>query len=152
MTGVPDTKTSPHAARWYNHIKSYSSEFDSLAGSSTAGEAFTAAPAVKEAAPAADEEDDDEVDLFGSDDEVDEEAERVKAERVAAYNAKKANKPKAAAKVRILFLLGLFLVWRRHYSRFCTPVDFYALSRTRFCNVFDKKSLYGANVHICSSV
>ncbi|EIM80191.1 uncharacterized protein STEHIDRAFT_87775 [Stereum hirsutum FP-91666 SS1] len=98
LTGVPDAKTSPHSARWYNHIKSYTSEFDSLAGSSTAGEAFTAAPAVKEAAPAAAEEDDDEVDLFGSDDEVDEEAERVKAERVAAYNAKKAGKPKAAAK------------------------------------------------------
>ena len=32
-----------------------------------------------------------EVDLFG-DDEVDEEAERIKAERVAAYNAKKEKK------------------------------------------------------------
>lgn len=96
LTGAPDPKTSPHIARWYTHIKSYSSEFDSLAGSSTAGEAFTAAPAAKEEAAA---EDDDEVDLFGSDDEEDAEAERVKAERVAAYNAKKANKPKAAAKV-----------------------------------------------------
>ena len=47
------------------------------------------------------EEEEDEIDLFGSDDEVDEEAERVKAERVAAYNAKKANKPKVAAKVLI---------------------------------------------------
>jgi elongation factor 1-beta len=43
-------------------------------------------------------EDDDDIDLFGDDDEVDEEAERIKAERVAAYAAKKANKPKTIAK------------------------------------------------------
>ena len=43
-------------------------------------------------------EDDDEVDLFGSDDEEDEEAERVKAERLAEYNKKKAGKVKPAAK------------------------------------------------------
>ncbi len=35
------------------------------------------------------EEDEDELDLFGSDDEVDEEAEKIKAERLAAYQAKK---------------------------------------------------------------
>ena len=94
LTGAPDAKTSPNSARWYSHIKSYESEFGSLSGSSTAGEAFTKAAA----APAA-EEDDDEVDLFGSDDEVDEEAERIKAERVKAYEAKKAAKPKTIAKV-----------------------------------------------------
>jgi elongation factor 1-beta len=45
------------------------------------------------------EDDDDEVDLFGSDDdEVDEEAERIKAERLAEYNKKKAGKVKPAAK------------------------------------------------------
>ncbi|GAA5893784.1 hypothetical protein JCM6882_003094 [Rhodosporidiobolus microsporus] len=54
-------------------------------------------PAVPEVAkPAAEEEDD--VDLFGSDDEVDEEAEALKAKRVAEYQAKKANKPKTVAK------------------------------------------------------
>merc|ERR1711914_21164 len=42
-------------------------------------------------APAAEESDDD-VDLFGSDDEDDAEAERIKAERVAAYNERKAAK------------------------------------------------------------
>lgn len=47
------------------------------------------------------EGDDDEIDLFGEDEEEDAEAERIKAERVAAYNAKKANKPKAVAKVRV---------------------------------------------------
>merc|ERR1712131_126715 len=53
-----------------------------------------AAPApAKAAAPApAEEDDDDDVDLFGSDDEDDAEAERIKAERVAAYNERKAAK------------------------------------------------------------
>ena len=98
LAAAPDAATSPHASRWYSHIKSYEAEFSSLAGCSTAGEAFTKAVAAAAPAAAA-EEDDDEVDLFGSDDEVDEDAERIKAERVAAYNAKKANKPKTAAKV-----------------------------------------------------
>ena len=89
----------PNVARWYKHIKSYEAEFSTLPGSSSAGAAFTgeAAPA-----PAKQEEEagDDDIDLFGSDDEVDAEAEKLKAERVAAYNAKKANKPKTVAKVR----------------------------------------------------
>lgn len=57
------------------------------------------APAASASAPA-EEEDDDEVDLFGSDDdEVDEEAEKLKQERLAEYAAKKAAKgPKPAAK------------------------------------------------------
>ena len=99
-----------NVARWYNHIKSYEAEFGTLSGSSTAGEAFlssgasasTSAPAAATATAAAADDDDDEVDLFGSDEEDDAEAERVKAERVAAYNAKKANKPKTIAKVRAL--------------------------------------------------
>lgn len=57
------------------------------------------APVASASAPA-EEEDDDEVDLFGSDDdEVDEEAEKLKQERLAEYAAKKAAKgPKPAAK------------------------------------------------------
>merc|ERR1712212_658411 len=50
-------------------------------------------------APAAEESDDD-VDLFGSDDEEDDaEAERIKAERVAAYNKKKEEKESKKGKV-----------------------------------------------------
>jgi len=56
---------------------------------SNLGTGPAAAPAAKAAAPAEEEEDDDDVDLFGSDDEDDAEAERIKAERVAAYNEKK---------------------------------------------------------------
>lgn len=85
-----------NVTRWYKHIKSYASEYASLPGSSKAGEAFLGSGS---AAPAAAEDEDDEIDLFGDDDEEDAEAERLKAERVAAYNAKKANKPKTVAKV-----------------------------------------------------
>lgn len=96
LTASPDPATAPHTTRWYKHVQSYASDFSNLPGTSKAGEALTAAAPAP--APAAAEED-DEVDLFGSDDEVDEEAERIKAERVAAYAAKKANKPKTIAKV-----------------------------------------------------
>ncbi|KAI0297860.1 hypothetical protein B0F90DRAFT_1736329 [Multifurca ochricompacta] len=97
LSGAPDATKAPHAARWWKHIRSYESEFNSLPGTSKAGEALTAsAPAP--AAPAAAGEDDEDIDLFGSDDEVDAEAERIKAERVAEYAAKKANKPKTIAK------------------------------------------------------
>jgi elongation factor 1-beta len=92
-----------NVARWYQHIKSFESEFGSLPGSSSAGEAFLSGGATSAPAAPATKEDaeDDEIDLFGDDDEEDNaEAERVKAERVAEYNAKKANKPKTIAKVR----------------------------------------------------
>lgn len=58
-----------------------------------APEPVKAAPA---AAPAAEEseedDDDDDMDFFGSDDEVDDAAEALKAKRVAEYNARKAEK------------------------------------------------------------
>ncbi|GAA5803777.1 hypothetical protein EDC94DRAFT_406913 [Helicostylum pulchrum] len=62
---------------------------------------FTEIKPTETAAPAA-AEDEDDLDLFGSDDEeVDEEAEKLKAQRVAEYNAKKANKPKTIAKTTV---------------------------------------------------
>ena len=70
ISEAPAADSHPHVARWYTHIKSYTAEFDSLPGSSTAGEAFLGA-----AAAAKEEEDDDEVDLFGSDEEEDAEFE-----------------------------------------------------------------------------
>jgi hypothetical protein len=42
------------------------------------------------AAPAEEKEDEDDIDLFGSDDEVDEEAERLKQQRLEEYRTKKA--------------------------------------------------------------
>jgi elongation factor 1-beta len=46
----------------------------------------------------AEAEDDDDVDLFGSDDEEDAEAARVREERLAEYKKKKEAKPKTIAK------------------------------------------------------
>lgn len=97
LGSAPSAAEHPNASRWYTHIASWSSEHASLPGSSTAGEAFVKS-ATEAAKPA--EDDDDEVDLFGSDDEEeDAEAERIKAERVKAYQEKKAGKPKTVAKV-----------------------------------------------------
>ena len=60
-------------------------------------------PAPAKAAPAKEESDDD-VDLFGSDDESedDEEKNRVREERLAAYHAKKAKKPALIAKTSVV--------------------------------------------------
>lgn len=101
---VPIPSSYPHVTRWYSHITSYSAEFDTLPGSSTAGQSFTQTAPAEASAPPAAAEDDDEIDLFGDEEEEDEEAERIKAERVAAYNAKKANKPKTIAKVHITLM------------------------------------------------
>merc|ERR1712154_248565 len=57
---------SPHALRWYNHIKSFGEGMKQFAKASKAASEY-----VGGAAPAAAEDDDDDVDLFGSDsDEV----------------------------------------------------------------------------------
>jgi len=81
--GAAPSADFENALRWWNHINSYSAEFGKMGGA---------------AAAAADDDDedeeDDDMDFFGSDDdeEEDAEAERVKAERIAAYNARKAEK------------------------------------------------------------
>jgi elongation factor 1-beta len=99
----PNVAKYPHAYRWYRHIASFKEEFSALPGDPT--KAYTAygpeassLPVNPAKAPAA-EEDDDDVDLFGSDDEEeDAEAARVREERLAEYNKKKAGKVKPAAK------------------------------------------------------
>jgi len=84
LSAAPDAKFE-NVLRWWNNLNSYSSEFTALP-------AGNAAPAV--------EEEDDDVDLFGSDDEEeDAEAEKLKAERIAAYNARKAAKEDKKGKV-----------------------------------------------------
>lgn len=98
ISSAPESSANPHVARWYTHIKSYAAEHESLPGSSTAGEAFIGSSAAAPAAEAAEGEEED-IDLFGSDEEEDAEAERIKAQRVEEYNKKKAAKPKPVAKV-----------------------------------------------------
>ena len=94
LPSAPNAATYPHTARWYKHIQSYEAEHATLPGdASKAYTEYGPSTSAAAAAPAAAEEDDD-LDLFGSDDEVDEEAEALKAKRVAEYQAKKANKPK----------------------------------------------------------
>jgi len=59
-------------------------------------------PAAAPAKKAAAKDDDDEVDLFGSDSEDDEAANKIKEERLAAYHAKKAKKPVLIAKSNVI--------------------------------------------------
>merc|ERR1711881_218194 len=84
-------KSVEHVLRWWNHISSYKSEFASLTG---AASVYAAGAAAEE-----EEEDDDDVDLFGSDDEDDGAAEKLKQERIAAYNARKAAKEEKKGKL-----------------------------------------------------
>merc|ERR1712183_1252684 len=74
----------------------------SIEGKMGAPAAATPAP-VKQEEPVEEEDDDSDDDLFGSDDEEDTaEQERIKAERIAAYNERKAGKKKVTAKSSIL--------------------------------------------------
>jgi len=100
ISSAPGSSANPHVARWYTHIKSYAKEHDSLPGSSTAGEAF-----VGNIAGGSTAEEEEEIDLFASDEEEDAEAERIKAQRVEEYNKKKAGKVKPAAKVWKYYLI-----------------------------------------------
>ncbi|KAI9698994.1 MAG: Translation elongation factor 1 beta [Candelina mexicana] len=101
---APDSKKFPHAARWYKHISSYESEFSSLPGDpskayTTYGPEKTETTLNPAKAPANEGVDDDEdIDLFGSDDEEDAAAEKLKNERLEEYKKKKAGKDKPAAK------------------------------------------------------
>ncbi|KAK4124295.1 hypothetical protein N657DRAFT_571835 [Parathielavia appendiculata] len=108
LSANPDAAKYPNAARWYKHIASYEDDFATLPGD--ASKPYTVyGPEVAEvtlnpakapevaAAPTAEEEED--VDLFGSDDEEeDAEAARIREERLAEYRKKKEAKPKVAAK------------------------------------------------------
>lgn len=100
----------PHALRWYNHITSYSKVHKALPGVKQPVDNYGAAAKIAAAvitaaakpASGGDDGDDDDFELFGSDEENDEEAERIKAERVAAYAAKKSTKPALIAKSNII--------------------------------------------------
>ncbi|KAF2804904.1 elongation factor 1-beta [Mytilinidion resinicola] len=100
---TPAAEKYPYAARWYNHIATFESEFSSLPGdpskvATAYGPEVSELPINPAKAPAAAEEDDD-VDLFGSDDEEeDAEAIRIREERLAEYKKKKEGKTKPAAK------------------------------------------------------
>jgi len=90
-----------HAVRFFNHISSFSEvERKAFPGARKAVTAYGgAAPATGKV-----EEDEDDVDLFGSDEEEEsEEKARIREERLATYAAKKAKKPTVAAKSMVKF-------------------------------------------------
>merc|ERR1712233_223772 len=100
LAGAPKSDT-PHALRWYNHIKSFAAGMKQFPKAEKDASAYVSGGAAADAAPAA--EDDDDVDLFGSDEEEDdEEKKRITEERLAAYAAKKAKKPALIAKTSVL--------------------------------------------------
>lgn len=104
LKSTPEAANYPHAYRWYKHMKSHESEFGSLPGDPSKSHTaygpeqseLPTDPKAPTAAPA--EADDDEDDLFGSDESEDEEAEKVKEANLAAYRKKKEGKVKPAAK------------------------------------------------------
>ncbi|OJD19085.1 hypothetical protein AJ78_00958 [Emergomyces pasteurianus Ep9510] len=96
---APDAAKYPYVARWYKHISAYQAEFATLKGDpsrpfTSFGPDSTIIPISK--APV---EDDDDMDLFGSDDE-EEDAELVaqREKNLEEYRKKAATKKKPAAK------------------------------------------------------
>ncbi|XP_076361094.1 elongation factor 1-beta [Tachypleus tridentatus] len=99
----PPAASFPHALRWYNHIASYGGERSSFPGEKKDISAFGTSETISDTKPnkpAAG--DDDDVDLFGSDDEIDEEAEKLKQERLKQYQEKKSKKPGPIAKSSVV--------------------------------------------------
>jgi elongation factor 1-beta len=100
FSGAPDADKYPNVARWYKHIASYESEFSSLPGDAskaytTYGPESTELPTNPKDKPA----EDDDMDLFGSDEEEeDPEVVAQREARLAEYRKKKEAKPKAVAK------------------------------------------------------
>ncbi|VDK48310.1 unnamed protein product [Anisakis simplex] len=90
---APDAKKHPNIARWYKNIASYSEDERKAWPTPSA----SASEAKKEDA-------EEEIDLFGSDDEEeDEEKAKIVAERLKAYQEKKAKKPAGIAKSNVIF-------------------------------------------------
>merc|ERR1711890_93975 len=89
LKGAPGSDT-PHAQRWYNHIKSFAAGMKQFAKASKDASAYVAAGG---AAPApAEEEDEDDS----------EEKQKIVAERLKAYAERKAKKPGPIAKTNVL--------------------------------------------------
>jgi len=102
LKAPPAVEKYPYAYRWYNHVKSYDADFSTLPGDpskpfSTYGPEAVAVALNPKDAPA--DEDDDEVDLFGSDEEEeDPEVVAEREKRLSEYKKKKEGKTKPAAK------------------------------------------------------
>merc|ERR1712183_668532 len=83
LAGAPKADT-PHALRWYNHIKSFGAGMKQFAKASKNASDYTTGAAAAAAS------NDDDVDLFGSEDEEESaEKKRITEERLKAYAEKK---------------------------------------------------------------
>lgn len=96
VSKTPEPAKYPHVARWYKHIASFQDDFSTLPGDTSAPASTygpeTAPAAVTPAAAPGIEEEDDEVDLFGSSDEEEDAAkEALTKKRLEEYAAKKVN-------------------------------------------------------------
>ncbi|KAL6697056.1 hypothetical protein J3F84DRAFT_407801 [Trichoderma pleuroticola] len=103
LESSPDIAKYPQAARWYTHIATFEDEFSILSGDVT--KPYTAyGPEVAEitlnhSMALAPDVDNDDVDLFGSqDEEENEEVVRIREERLAEYRKRREGKVKPAAK------------------------------------------------------
>lgn len=95
-----DGSKYPHLKRWFTHISSFDQqEKSAFTGVQKSLNEFGITEN-ETSQTGANNEDDDDVDLFGSDE--DEEAEKAKAERVKAYQEKKSKKPGVIAKSSVL--------------------------------------------------
>lgn len=93
----PPTHTFCHVRRWYNHIQSFQLERAYLPSSSSTFVLPVTPPT------STNNTSDDDIDLFGSDDEAESaEAAKIKEQRLAEYVAKKSKKPVLVAKSSIL--------------------------------------------------
>lgn len=87
LSGAPSADYV-NALRWYNHISSFGGERNSFSGQKKDVSSYGSG-AQQSQEQKKDDDDDEDVDLFGSDEE-DEEAERIKQERLKMYADKKA--------------------------------------------------------------
>jgi len=88
-----------HLMRWYRHISSYGSDIDKFNGPNKTMAELGFGGAI----PSDAQDEDDDFQLFGSDDEAEAEAaQRLKEERVRMYEEKKKNKEAVVAKSNIV--------------------------------------------------
>jgi elongation factor 1-beta len=95
LKNAPSAKDYPHLSRWYNHIKSFGAGISQFPAAGAAGDHQNGV-----SKPAQDDEDD--VDLFASDGEEDEEAAKVREQRLQEYADKKSKKAGPIAKSSVI--------------------------------------------------
>lgn len=103
---APPSAKFPHAVRWFKHIQSMKKDWSALQGEKKPHTAYglvTGVVAGMATATSKKDQNDDDIDLFGSDEEEDAELEKLKAQRLAEYEAKKAAKgPGPVAKSSVI--------------------------------------------------